>query len=133
MKNLFFITLIICLASCKKESVSPSKIEDVQYPYTKLAGHTWEGLSYTDSITATPFYQFLHITSDTTVGIYTASYDGTYIVIPEIKYPCKIITHTNHDDTLQIFYLGFDKPIELYTTKDTTKISDGYIDYIRFK
>ncbi len=106
---------------------------NITYPYTKLVGHTWEALSYTDSLTATPFYQFIHVKSDTTVGVYTASYDASLIIVPEIVYPGKIITHANHADVLQILYPGYPQPFELHTTVDTTVITTGSWDYKRFK
>ncbi|MGZ3767129.1 MAG: hypothetical protein ACXVB0_24580 [Mucilaginibacter sp.] len=132
MRTLFFIAAIICVIGCKKESKQdPDPI--INLPYTRLTGHTWEGLSFTDSVTAVPYYQFLHVKSDTTVGVYTATYDGINIIEPEVVYPCKLVTHTNHLDSLEIFYFGVPNPSIFHTTKDTTIITDGYIDYKKFK
>jgi hypothetical protein len=133
MKSIFFVGLITCLISCKKETLVQPPAQVINYPYTTLAGHTWEGLSYTDPTTTTPYYQFLHITSDTTVGVYTASYDASDVVVPEVAYPCKIVTHPNHADALEIFFPGNSQPHSFYTTGDTTRITDGSVDYKRFK
>jgi hypothetical protein len=133
MKSIFFIGLIACLISCTKAPQEQPTPQIINYPYTALIGHTWEGLSYTDPVTAIPYYQFLHITSDTTVGIYTASYDASTVVVPEAAYACKITTHPNHADALEIFYTGNSQPRSFSTTGDTTRITDGSVDYKRFK
>ena len=131
MKPILFIALILCLVGCKKEETIQPAEEAVNYPYTQLVGHTWEGKSYVDDY-GVPYYQFLHITSDTTVGIYTATYDASYIKRPEVVYPCKITTQPNHADVLEITYLGY-SPAVYHTTMDTLRIDDGYVDYTRFK
>jgi hypothetical protein len=131
MKNLFFITLIICLASCKKESVEPPKVDVVQYPVTEIVGHTWRGLSEIDDL-GTHYYQFMHFKSDTTVGIYIAAYDESVIFVPEIVYHCKISIAQNHSDSVTIMFPEA-APYVYHTTNDTTKITDGYTDYSKIR
>jgi hypothetical protein len=133
MKSIFFVGLMTCLISCTKAPQEQPAAQIINYPYTTLAGHTWEGLSYTDPATTTPYYQFLHITSDSTAGVYTASYDASDVVVAEVAYPCKIVTHPNHADALEIFFPGNSQPHSFYTTGDTTRITDGSVDYKRFK
>jgi hypothetical protein len=136
MRKIVFILAIACLPSCKKESKQdPDPDPAINLPYTRLVGHTWEGISFTDSVTAVPYYQFLDVKTDTTVGVYTATYDGLNIIEPEVVYPCKVLTHANHLDSLEILYFGYSNPSIFHTTKDTTIITDqfGYIDYRRFK
>src|ERR1700761_5051529 len=102
MKDLLLIVLVVLIAGCKKEAQKDMPAPDI-YPYTKLVGHTWEGLSYADS-TGTPYYQFLNIKTETTVGIYTGVYDASRITEPEVDYTCKITAQANHQDLVEVFY-----------------------------
>jgi hypothetical protein len=131
MKSLTLIVLLLFIAGCKKDDKKDMPAPDI-YPYTRLIGHTWEGLSYVDSL-GTPYYQFLDMKSDTTIGIYTGVYDASRIIEPEIVYPCKVIINTNHQDSFAILYPGFSEPTKGYTTRDTTKIIVEYVTYFKFK
>lgn len=132
MKNLILITIILCLASCKKEDIQPPQEKIAPLPYTQIVGHnTWRGLSEIDDL-GLHYYQFMDFKSDTTVGIYTAAYDESVIFVPEIVYHCKITTSADHNDSVSIFYPDAASYI-YHTTSDITKITDDYTDYTRIK
>ena len=131
MKKIFIIALLATgLVACKKENKDDMPSPET-YPYTSLVGHTFEGPSYADSA-ATLYYQFLHIKSDTTVGVYTGLYDGSVITASEITYPLKINRKADHHDSFTIIYPGFGA-ITAQTGKDTTKIEVESIAYWRVK
>jgi hypothetical protein len=70
MRRTLFIAAIICVFGCKKEAKQETDLI-ANLPDTQIMGHTWEGISFTDSVTAVPYYQFLDVKTNTTIGVYS--------------------------------------------------------------
>ncbi|QTE39520.1 hypothetical protein J3L18_10825 [Mucilaginibacter gossypii] len=70
MRNLTKITLIFALVvvffACKKDNKSTP-----QNKLPELVNTTWAGYSYTDKLSGTKYYDYLHFTSSTKVNLYT--------------------------------------------------------------